>query len=132
MIYSISAVLIALFHGLALIIMLAGVCLALFDKLKRWPVFEKIYLASAFAMVASFILFGSCFLTNIEQWLWRKADSPWAYSGGCISHYLDLIGIRVKDINVYRFLIASLALGLGSYAARSFRKLIQRFFPSNN
>ncbi|MDI6891474.1 MAG: DUF2784 family protein [Actinomycetota bacterium] len=118
MIYSVPAAIVAIFHGLVVVVLFVGVFFALLNKLKRWPVLEKTYLSFAVLMIVSYVFTGGCYLTNIEQWLWRKAHSPFAYSGGCISHYLGLVRIKVDDDSVYWVLVSSLILGLGSYILR--------------
>ncbi len=127
MVYSILAFLIAFIHGVIVVILFGGVFYAILDKLKNWPSLEKIYLSLAFLMIVSFILTGGCYLTNIEQWLWQKANSSYSYTGGYISHYLGKIGISVPDIGVYWTLVLSLILGLGSYLVRYIRKLKSKF-----
>ncbi len=118
MIYSVLAVMVAILHGLLVSILFVGVFFALFNKLKKWPVLEKTYLSFAVSMIVSYVFTGGCYLTNIEQWLWREARSPFAYSGGFISHYLGLVGVKVDDDSVYWVLVFSLILGLGSYIIR--------------
>jgi len=118
MIYSILAVITAILHGTIVLVLFGGVILAVLNKLKNWPYLEKIYLISAFLMIISFFFTGGCYLTDIEQWLWKKANSSYAYSGGYISHYLGFLGIRVADKSVYWSLVLSLILGLGSYLVR--------------
>lgn len=124
MIYSILAIVTALTHGLVVLILFVGVFLALFNKLKKWPVLEKIYIIVAVLMIISFILTGGCYLTDIEQWFWKK--SGFSYSGGFISHYLGFVGIRVADKSVYWVLVMSLVLGLGSYVLRFIFRLIKK------
>lgn len=128
MLYSVLAAITALLHGSIVVILFAGVFLAVFDKLKKWPVFEKLYLASAILMILSFIFTQGCFLTSIEQWLWKQVNSPFYYPGGCISHYLGFMGIKVADQTVYWLLVLSLVLGLGAYVIRFGQKnlLIKR------
>ncbi|MDI6800006.1 MAG: DUF2784 family protein [Actinomycetota bacterium] len=118
MIYSALAAIVALFHGLLVAVLFIGLFFALANKLKQWPVFERIYLSFAVSMIVSYVFTGGCYLTDIEQRLWRKAHSPLSYSGGCISHYLRFIGIKVADDSVYWTLVYSLILGLGSYVLR--------------
>lgn len=126
MIYSVLAVITALLHGFVVIILFTGVIFAVFNLLKKWPVLEKLYLASAILMIVSFVLVQGCFLTTFEQWLWKQAGSSFYYSGGCISRYLGFIGINVADQVVYWLLVLSLVLGLGSYIIRYGYQLIRR------
>lgn len=118
MIYLVPATIVAVLHGLLLVVLFVGVLFSLLDKLRKRPVLEKTYLAFASLMIASYVFTGGCYLTDIEQWLWRKAHSPFVYSGGCVSHYLGLVGINVDDNSVYWALFCSLVLGLGSYIFR--------------
>ncbi len=113
-----AAAVAAIFHGLVVVIIFIGVFFALLNKLKKWPLLEKAYLSCAVLMIVSYVFTRGCYLTNIEQWLWLKGQSPFAYSGGYISHYLGLVGIRVDDGIVYWVLVYSLILGLGSYIVR--------------
>lgn len=114
MIYSLLAFLVLLFHTFIVITIFAGALLALSNKLAKIPWLEKFYLASGFFIVLSYVFFGACNLTLIEQNLWEKAGSNYAYKGGCISHYLSFLGLKVADDTVFWIIVASLFLGFGS------------------
>lgn len=127
MLYSFLAAIIAVLHSMIVVILVPGVLLALFDKLNKWPILEKAYLASAVLMIVSYVITGSCYLTVIEQWLWKKTGSSFLYSGGCISHYLSFAGVQIADKMIFWILTGSLLLGLGSYAIRYiFRHILLR------
>lgn len=126
MLYSFLAAVIAVLHSMIVVILVPGVFLALFDKFNKWPMLEKAYLASAVLMIVSYAITGSCYLTVIEQRLWKKAGSSFAYSGGCISHYLSFAGIQISDKLIFWILTGSLVLGLGSYVIRY---IFKHFLP---
>jgi hypothetical protein len=112
--YEILAVITAFLHTLVVLAIFSGAILSSLGKLKSWVLAERVYFVIAISMIVSFIFTGTCYLTIIEQWLWGKANSPYSYSGGCISHYLSFAGIKVADKTIFWTLVASLILGLGS------------------
>lgn len=126
MIYSILATIVALSHGVGLIVLFLGTVLVFLNRLRKWLVLEKIYLSFAVFMVISFIITRGCYLTDIEVMLWKKANSPNLYTGGYISHYLAKVGIIVEDIVVYWFLVGILILGLGTYLLRIFKNILEK------
>jgi len=111
-VYSLLAFLVLLFHTLLVAIVFGGSLLAIFGVLRRIPWLRKAYFFSALFIVASYLLFGACNLTLLEQSLWRKAGSKLAYKGGCISHYLGFLGLKVSDDFVFWTIVVSLFLGL--------------------
>ena len=131
MLYVILAAITAFIHGFFVFSLFIGVFFVLFDKLKKWPVIEKTYLTFAILMVASFILTGKCYLTDIEQRLWLKVNSPFGYRGGFISHYLAKINITVPDDIVYWSLVIVLILGLGTYLIRYIIKYFTKNRPAS-
>lgn len=124
MLYSVLATIVALSHGLGLIILFSGTILIVFNKLKKWPILEKVYLSFAVFMIISFIITRGCYLTDIEVMFWDRANSSNFYTGGFISHYLSRVGIIIEDIVVYWFLVGVLVLGLGIYTLRVLNRIL--------
>lgn len=114
MAYAFLALVVLFFHTFIVLTIFVGAPLALIGKLNQIPWLEKAYLASGLFIVLSYILFGACNLTLLEQNLWRKAGSNFAYKGGCISHYLGFLGLKVSDDVVFWCIVASLVLGFSS------------------
>lgn len=123
MFYEIFAIFIALIHGVGVIFIFLSSLLSILGILKRFPRIEILYMVVAAAMLISFILSGGCTLTYFEQSLWKKAASPNTYSGGFISHYLELIGINIPDRLVFYGLIILISTGtLSIFSRRIFKR----------
>lgn len=120
--YSLLALMVLIFHTFIVITIFVGALLALIGKLNQMNWLKKIYLASGFFVVLSYVFLGACNLTLLEQSLWKKAGSKFAYEGGCISHYLSFLGLKVSDDVVFWCIVASLVLGFGS-------SIYYHFFP---
>ncbi len=120
--YAFLALIVLLFHTLIVLTIFIGAPLALIGKLNQTLWLKKIYLASGLLIILSHIFFGACNLTLLEQNLWRKAGSNFAYEGGCISHYLSFLGLKISDDVVFWCIVASLVLGFSS-------SIYYHFFP---
>ncbi len=122
MVYGLLAFLVLLIHAFIVLTIFLGAPLALIGKLNRTPWLEKIYLTAGFFVVLSYVFLGACNLTLLEQSLWEKAGSKFAYKGGCISHYLSFLGLKVSDDVVFWCIVTSLVIGFSS-------SIYYHFFP---
>jgi hypothetical protein len=108
---SVLANLIAVFHGIFFVFFLVfGAILSVIGLLKKHRWAEYIFIFVIIYTILSFLLWGSCFFTILEQDL-RNQAGELSYTGGFISHYLAEIGIQVLDINVFWFLVISIVAG---------------------
>ena len=105
--------LIALLHGLFVLFLITGVIVSLTGKLKKNRKIEWLFVISLILTTFSFMIFGSCFLTNIEKALRARAGAE-SYEGGFISHYLGEFGIVVADNMVFWFLTILIVVGIFS------------------
>ena len=107
----ILANIIAIFHGIFIFLLIAGVIFSLSGKLKN-KFLRNAFITGMVLTAASFLVFGGCFLTTIEQDL--RAAAGGGYEGGFISHYLGEVGINISDIAVFFFLTSLITAGVFS------------------
>ncbi len=113
------AILTAILHGLIVMFLLLGTILIIFNKFKRKSIFEKLYLFIAIISAISFIFSKRCFLTDIEKWFWKLANSRYTYTGGFAAHYIEKIGIHISDTTSSIILIVILIAGLSILMLKS-------------
>lgn len=101
------ASIVAVIHGLVLVLLLVGAFLGAKGVLKKYETWQNLYLLTVILTIASFLAFRSCFLTNLEKSL---RSSP--YEGGFISYHLSFIGLNVPDIAIYWILTPINLIGL--------------------
>ena len=101
----------ALFHGLIImpIIIVVPVLLAVSQKKLRW--LENIFIIVGSGAVLSFVLTGSCFLTDWEQALRTMIAPEFSYSGGFVVFYLSKVGINFSEIGTAVVVILTVLLG---------------------
>jgi len=94
-------------HAIFLLFLFVGPFLAAFGWFKKRPTLELLYAGILLAGVAGFAIARECLLTRLE-YIIRRAE----YEGGCVKHYLAMIGIHVEDLWVFWATVIATAAGL--------------------
>jgi hypothetical protein len=71
------------------------------------------YLVTLAGTVLSFIIFGSCILTDWERALRAQYFPETAYEGGFVSHYADMLGLGITDVMAFGGFVVAFTYGLG-------------------
>lgn len=99
-------------HLVIVLIIILGSYAALLGLLRRAPALEKVYFVTIGATIASYVLTGSCFLTEWDQALRARYWPETAYSRGFISQYMTRFGFDLNDWHVFYFLVITISLGI--------------------
>jgi len=91
-----AADLLALFHGLVIVPTAVAGPIVLWLARRRLIWLEWLFLIFGGFTALSFLIFEVCLFTSWEQGLRLAAGEP-SYTGGFVSHYLGLIGVKISD-----------------------------------
>ncbi len=115
MMYLLLAYAIAVIHALATLTIVSFPILTLRGYLKENQTIEILFLIVWLLTVLSFFISKGCFLTRWEQKLRKLAGKKYEYHGEYLLHYLNRIGIKIKDRQVFLLVILTMLLSLISW-----------------
>ncbi len=112
-----AAVVVAVLHGLAVVLMVTGALLAL-----RWPQVLWVHVPVALAILVLYATNSDCPLTTLELWLRELAGEP-GYRGGFLGHYVtEPMGFPIRatstQVGIYVTALVPNVVGYGLLAAR--------------
>jgi len=99
---------IAVSHGLMVIMLLPGVLVFVFGLTRKYRWFRIGYYLATVLTVLSYLFTQLCFLTTWETWLRNRYDSVNTYTDGFVYHYVNkFFGIELSsDFIFYAFIVA--------------------------
>jgi hypothetical protein len=115
-----TAAVVAVLHGLAVVFMVTGAVLAL-----RWPQVLWVHVPVAVAILVFYATNSDCPLTSLELWLRELAGEP-AYRGGFLGHYVtEPMGFPIRatstQVGIYVAALLPNLVGYGLLVGRHLR-----------
>jgi Protein of Unknown function (DUF2784) len=112
-----AAAVVAVLHGLLVLVMVTGSLLAL-----RWPRVLWVHVPVALTILVLYATNSDCPLTTLELWLRERAGEP-GYLGGFLGHYVtEPMGFPIREtstqVGIYVTALVPNVLGYSLLAGR--------------